>query len=132
MPADDGTDIVGSAVFFVGEDATTCEFAITVQSTFSGVGLATTLLTALIDAARKRGLKTMEGFVLSKHSDAAPRQARRFQFGPILTTALRVCRLDLTAPSAYSLRSRSSGNSGQNVTPIEATTTWSLDPGLNQ
>ena len=79
VPADDGTDIVASAVFFVGEDATTCEFAITVQSSFGGVGLATTLLTALIDAARTRGLKTMEGFVLKVNAPML-RLAQRLGF----------------------------------------------------
>ena len=53
VPAEDGSDIVGSAVFFI-EDPTTCEFAITVQSNFGGAGLASTLLTALIDAAVHR------------------------------------------------------------------------------
>ena len=87
VPAEDGADIVGSAVFFVGEDPTTCEFAITVQSNFGGVGLATTLLTALIDAARKRGLANDGGFCAgSERTDAASRQASRLQCcAPILT-----------------------------------------------
>ena len=44
-----------------------CEFAITVASGFGGVGLATRLMTALIDEAKRRGLKEMEGFVLSQN-----------------------------------------------------------------
>ena len=99
VAADDGTDIVASAVFFVGEDATTCEFAITVQSSFSGVGLATTLLTALIDAARKRSLKTMEGFVLATNQPML-RLAHRQGFSVAIDPddgAIRLCRLDLVA-----------------------------------
>ena len=99
VPADDGTDIVASAVFFVGKDPTTCEFAITVQSSFSGVGLATTLLTALIDAARKRGLKTMEGFVLKVNAPML-RLAQRLGFSVAPDPddgAMRICRLDLAA-----------------------------------
>ncbi len=99
VPADDGTDIVASAVFFVGEDPTTCEFAITVQSSFSGVGLATTLLTALIDAARTRGLKTMEGFVLKVNAPML-RLAQRLGFSVASDPddgAIRICRLDLAA-----------------------------------
>ena len=52
LPAADGIDIAGSAVYIVGNDPTTCEFAITVGSEFGGVGLAGTLISALIDIAR--------------------------------------------------------------------------------
>jgi len=99
VPAADGADIVASAVFFVGEDATTCEFAITVQSSFGGVGLATTLLTALIDAARTRGLKAMEGFVLKVNAPML-RVAQRLGFSVAADPddgAIRICRLDLVA-----------------------------------
>ena len=99
MPAEDGTDIVASAVFFVGKDPTTCEFAITVQSSFCSVGLATTLLTALIDAARTRGLKTMEGFVLKVNAPML-RLAQRLGFDVESDPndgAIRICRLDLAA-----------------------------------
>ena len=99
VPADDGSDIVASAVFFVDKESTSCEFAITVQSTFGGVGLATRLLTALIDAARKRSLKTMEGFVLATNQPML-RLAKRvgFSIGSHPDDrSLRVCRLDLTA-----------------------------------
>jgi RimJ/RimL family protein N-acetyltransferase len=99
VPADDGADIVASAVFFVGTDSTTCEFAITVLSSFGGVGLATKLLTALIDAARKRGLKTMEGFVLAANEPML-RLARRIGFSVALDPndrAIRICRLDLAS-----------------------------------
>ena len=99
VPAADGSDIVASAVFFIGEDATTCEFAITVQASFGGVGLATTLLTALIDAARMRGLKTMEGFVLKVNAPML-RLAQRLGFSVAPDPddgAMRICRLDLAA-----------------------------------
>jgi RimJ/RimL family protein N-acetyltransferase len=99
VPADDGTDIVGSAVLFVAKDSPSCEFAITVQSTFGGVGLATTLLTALIDAARARGLKTMEGFVLKVNTPML-RLAKRLGFTVAPDPddgAIRICRLDLAA-----------------------------------
>ena len=65
VPAADGIDIVGSAIYLVGNDRTTCEFAITVASAFGGAGLASALMTALIDAARQRGMTEMEGFVLA-------------------------------------------------------------------
>ena len=99
VPAEDGADIVASAVFFVGEDPMTCEFAITVQSNFGGVGLATKLMTALIDAARKRGLRTMEGFVLAVNEPML-RLARRLGFSVAPDPndgAIRICRLDLAS-----------------------------------
>ena len=99
VPADDGTDIVASAVFFVAKDSPSCEFAITVQPTFGGLGLATTLLTALIGAARARGLKTMEGFVLKMNAPML-RLAQRLGFSVAPDPddgAIRICRLDLAA-----------------------------------
>lgn len=99
VPAEDGSDIVGSAVFFI-EDPTTCEFSITVQSNFGGAGLATTLLTALIDVARKRGLATMEGFVLATNEPML-RLAKRIGFSVAPHPddyAIRVCRLSLGSP----------------------------------
>ena len=65
VPADDGIDIVGSAMFAILSDARTCEFAIDVAGDFGGAGLGSTLMKALIDTASRRGLKEMEGFVLA-------------------------------------------------------------------
>ena len=67
VPADDGLDIVGSAIAVYSADRTSCEFAITVASGFGGVGLAKALMIELIDEARRRGLAAMEGFVLSQN-----------------------------------------------------------------
>lgn len=64
-PAVDGIDIVGSAIYVIGNDPTTCEFAITVGAAFGGAGLARMLMTALIESAKSRGLEAMEGFVLA-------------------------------------------------------------------
>ncbi len=67
VPAADGFDIVGSSIFVIGSDPATCEFAMTIAADYSGVRLGRTLLTALIDAARRRGLREMEGFVLTEN-----------------------------------------------------------------
>ena len=99
VPAEDGTDVVASAVFFVGTDPRTCEFAITVGSNFGGVGLATKLLTALIGEARRRGLKTMEGFVLKANAPML-RLARRLGFSVAPDPndqAVRICRIELAS-----------------------------------
>ena len=82
VPAADGIDIVGSAIAVFAADRTSCEFAITVASEFGGAGLATALMTALIDEARRRGLKEMEGFVLTQNQSMlrpceAPRVSHR-------------------------------------------------------
>jgi RimJ/RimL family protein N-acetyltransferase len=63
--APDGIDIVAGARYFVEVDGETCEFAVTVADDWQGVGLASRLLRELIDAARARGLRHMEGYVLA-------------------------------------------------------------------
>jgi RimJ/RimL family protein N-acetyltransferase len=99
VPAADGIDIAGSAIYVIGGDRTTCEFAINVGSAFGGVGLASTLMTTLIDAARKRGLKEMDGFVLAANQPML-RLARRLGFNVEPDPddrAVRICRLPLRA-----------------------------------
>lgn len=99
VPAADGIDIVGSAIYVIGSDPASCEFAVTVGSEFGGVGLARTLMTALIEDAKRRGLKEMEGFVLAVN-DSMLRLARRLGFAITPDPddrALRICRLRLDA-----------------------------------
>jgi acetyltransferase len=99
VPADDGIDIVGSAVAVFAADRVRCEFAITVAAAFGGTGLATTLMRALIDEAARRGLKEMEGFVLSQNQSML-RLARRLGFrieSEPGDPSVRVCRLALAA-----------------------------------
>lgn len=79
VPAADGFDIVGSSIFVIGSDPATCEFAITIAADYSGARLGRTLLAALIDAARRRGLREMEGFVLTENT-AMLRLAARVGF----------------------------------------------------
>jgi RimJ/RimL family protein N-acetyltransferase len=100
VPAADGFDIVGSAIFFIGADPATCEFAIHVAAEFGGAGLARTLLTTLIGQARQRGLQQIDGFVLAENS-AMLGLARRLGFAISVDPddrAIRICRLRLAAP----------------------------------
>jgi acetyltransferase len=102
VPAADGVDIVGSAIAIFTADRTSCEFAITVAAEFGGTGLATRLMTTLIDEARRRGLKEMEGFVLSQNQ-AMLRLARRlgFRIEPEPgDPTVRRCRMTLDPSSA--------------------------------
>ena len=97
VPAADGIDIVGSAIAVFGSDRTSCEFAITVAAPFGGVGLATALMTALIDETKRRGLKEMEGFVLTENQPML-RLAKRlgFSIAPEPGDAsVRICRMAL-------------------------------------
>jgi acetyltransferase len=97
VPAADGIDIVGSAIFVVGNDRTTCEFAISVAAEFGGAGLATALMTALINAAKARGLEEMDGFVLAQNKPMLRLAARLgFAVAPDPEDrSVRVCRLRL-------------------------------------
>jgi acetyltransferase len=98
VPADDGIDIVGSAIAIIGRDPTSCEFGITVATTFGGAGMATALMRIIIAAMSQRGLELMEGFVLAENQPML-RLARRLGF----TIApdpddqgVRICRLQLS------------------------------------
>jgi len=66
-PAAKGADgsIVAGARYIAGEDLRSCEFAIAVTDEWCGAGLASRLMQELIRSARARGLKSMEGFILS-------------------------------------------------------------------
>ena len=97
VPADDGIDIVGSAVAVFAADRVRCEFAITVASAYGGTGLATALMKALIDETAQRGLKEMEGYVLAQNQPML-RLARRLGFrieAEPGDASVRVCRLML-------------------------------------
>lgn len=97
VPAADGIDIAGSATYLVGNDPTACEFAINVASEFGGAGLASTLMTALIGAAKARGLNEMDGFVLAMNQPML-RLARRLGFrveSDPEDRAVCICRLNL-------------------------------------
>ena len=97
VAANDGIDIVGSAVSVFNADRTSCEFAITVAAGFAGVGLAKTLMIAIIDESRRRGVKEMEGFVLAQNQSMlglARRLGFRIEREPG-DASVRVCRLTL-------------------------------------
>jgi RimJ/RimL family protein N-acetyltransferase len=97
VPAGDGIDIVGSCIAVFAADRPECEFAITVASEYGGTGLATRLMTQLIDEARHRGMKEMEGFVLNQNQPMlrlATRLGFRIQRDPDDAT-IRICRLTL-------------------------------------
>ena len=96
--APDGIDIVGGARYFVLANGDECEFAVTVVDGWQGVGLASRLMRELIQAARERGVKQMEGFVLAGNTamlDLARRLGFTVSADPHDAT-LKIVRLDLT------------------------------------
>lgn len=99
IPAEDGIDIVGTATFILDPDGQSCEFAISVTDDWGGAGLGSALMTALIDAARRRGLREMVGFVLAENQPML-RLAMRLGFAILRDPedyTVQVCRLALDA-----------------------------------
>ncbi len=97
VPAADGIDIVGSATYVILANSTSCEFAISVAADYGGAGLGSTLMCAIIDAASRRGLKEMEGFILAVNQPMLA-LARRMGFsvaGDPEDPSVRICRLPL-------------------------------------
>jgi acetyltransferase len=100
VAASDGIDIVGSAICMIGDDPARGEFAISVAGDYGGAGLGRALMQVLIDAARRRGLREMEGFVLAANSPMLS-LARRLGFAvaPDLDDrSVCLCRLPLGEP----------------------------------
>jgi len=58
---------VGVARCATNPDGESCEFAIVIADNMHGKGLGSKLMTALMDAARERGLKVMQGEVLGQN-----------------------------------------------------------------
>ena len=60
--------LLGVVRYIVDASDANCEFAIAIDDAWQGSGLAGILMHALMDVARERGLKTMEGIVLTSNS----------------------------------------------------------------
>jgi len=56
---------IGVARYSINPDGRSCEFAIVVADAWQRRGIGSKLMHSLMDAARGRGLETMEGWVLS-------------------------------------------------------------------
>jgi RimJ/RimL family protein N-acetyltransferase len=71
--------IVGGGRCINGENRESCEFALVIAEGWRGVGLASSIMRALIRDARTRGLKRMEGYVLAENRSML-NLARHLQF----------------------------------------------------
>lgn len=67
IPEDSKELEVGVARYAINPDGETCEFALVVADEWQHRGFAQKLMTCLMDAARSRGLKVIEGEVLSNN-----------------------------------------------------------------
>lgn len=76
------SSIVGGARYAAAPGSNTCEFAVTVADDWHRLGLASRLLGTLIDIARSRGYRCMEGYVLSSNTGMR-RLARQFGFADV-------------------------------------------------
>ena len=61
----EGERLIGVARYLLNVDRDTCEFAVAIADEYQGQGVATTLMRALIEVARQRGLQRMDGYVLA-------------------------------------------------------------------
>ena len=64
-----GEEIVGEARYIANQDGASCEFAVVLADAWHKSGIAGLLMQALIEAARSRGLRSMEGLVLRENAD---------------------------------------------------------------
>jgi GNAT superfamily N-acetyltransferase len=93
--------IIGGARYAANPGGDDCEFAVTLTDEWQGVGLARQLMELLMEAARVRGFRTMEGFILT--SNAGMRglaQRLGFSDGPMPGDAtVRLVRCQLGNPA---------------------------------
>mgnify|MGYP001431441345 CR=1 FL=1 len=63
----DGERIIGVVRYLLNPDGETCEFAIAIDDAFQGRRLGTQLMQAIIEAARAKGLRRVDGYVLGEN-----------------------------------------------------------------
>jgi acetyltransferase len=64
----EGERIIGVVRYLLNPDRETCEFAIAIADDWQGKRLGSTLMRAIIEAARNKGLKRIEGYVLGSNA----------------------------------------------------------------
>lgn len=75
--------LVGEARYLANPDGRSCEFGVVVADDWHHSGIARPLMDALIGAARKHGLQTMEGLVLRENAPMlALARALGFELAP--------------------------------------------------
>jgi acetyltransferase len=76
----DGQDLeIGVARYVANPSGNSCEFAVAIDDAWQGSGVAGILMLALIDAAKARGMASMEGIILASN-DKMLKFARQLGF----------------------------------------------------
>ena len=60
--------IVGVARYLLNPDGETCEFATAIADDWQGQGVGSTLMRSIVDSARGKGLRRIEGYVLANNA----------------------------------------------------------------
>jgi acetyltransferase len=64
----DDERIIGVVRYLLNPDGESCEFAVAIADAWQGKRLGSTLMRAIIDAARRKGLRRIEGYVLGNNA----------------------------------------------------------------
>lgn len=68
LPCDGDESIIGVVRYLLNPDRRSCEFAIAIADDVQRQGLGSTLMSAIVAQARRRGLERIEGFVLAANA----------------------------------------------------------------
>ncbi len=68
LPGETDESIIGVVRYLLNPDRRSCEFAIAIADEMQRQGLGTTLMQAIVEHARRRGLERIEGFVLAANA----------------------------------------------------------------
>jgi acetyltransferase len=63
-----GERIIGVVRYLLNPDGQSCEFAVAIADDWQGRRLGSTLMRAIVDAARAKGLRRIEGYVLANNA----------------------------------------------------------------
>jgi RimJ/RimL family protein N-acetyltransferase len=101
VPAEGGDQIVAGARYAATDVEGDCEFAVAVVDAWHGVGLARRMLESLMQAARVRGFRRMEGYILATNVPMLG-LAERLGFTAVRSPegpSVRLLRCDLVPPA---------------------------------
>jgi acetyltransferase len=84
-PAGDPVEerVIAISRYITNPDSTSCEFSLVVADEFNGQGLGTRMMLSIMDVARSKGLKRIEGLVLNKNAPMLKlMRSLEFEIGP--------------------------------------------------
>lgn len=89
--------VIAISRYVTNPDSTSCEFSLVVADEFNGQGLGTRMMLSIMDVARSKGLKRIEGLVLNKNAPMLKlMRSLEFEIGPYGDDPdFRLCSRDL-------------------------------------